>query len=62
MVKEVCDLGISLDTLNCVTTKLVVRVTATRGTVTVRGGVVSESAFEDDSPFNPYRRASVRVG
>lgn len=38
------------------------RVTATHGTVTVRGGVVSESAFEDDNPFNQYRTASVRVG
>ena len=72
LVEEVCDLGISPDTPNCeygdvapgtsLTTKFVVRVTATRGTLTVRSGVVSESAFEDDSPFNPYRRASVRVG
>jgi len=28
----------------------------------VRGGVVSESAFEDDNPFNQYRTASVRIG
>jgi hypothetical protein len=72
LVEEVCDLGISPDTPNCeygdvapgtsLTTKFVVRVTATHGTVTVRGGVVSESAFEDDNPFNQYRTASVRVG
>ena len=72
LVAEVCDLGISPDTPNCeygdvapgtsLTTKFVVRVTATHGTVTVRGGVVSESAFEDDNPFNQYRTASVRVG
>jgi len=72
LVGEVCDLGISADTPNCeygdvapgtsLTTKFVVRVTATHGTLTVRGGVVSESAFEDDNPFNQYRTASVRVG
>jgi hypothetical protein len=72
LVEEVCDLGISPDTPNCeygdvapgtsLTTKFVVRVTATRGTLTVRGGVVSESAFEDDNPFNQYRTSSVRIG
>jgi hypothetical protein len=40
----------------------VVRVTATHGTLTVRGGVISESAFEDDNPFNQYRTATVRIG
>jgi len=72
LVEEVCDLGISPDTPNCeygdvapgtsLTTKFVVRVTATRGTLTVRSGVVSESAFEDDNPFNQYRTSSVRIG
>ena len=72
LVEEICDLGISPDTPNCeygdvapgtsLTTKFVVRVTATRGTLTVRSGVVSESAFEDDNPFNQYRTSSVRIG
>ena len=72
LVEEVCDLGISPDTPNCeygdvapgtsLTTKFVVRVTAAHGTLTVRGGVVSESAFEDDNPFNQYRTSAVRVG
>ena len=72
LVEEICDVGISPDTPNCeygdvapgtsLTTKFVVRVTATHGTLTVRGGVVSESAFEDDNPFNQYRTSSVRVG
>ena len=72
LVGEVCDLGISPDTPNCeygdvapgtrLTTKFIARVSATHGTLTVRGGVVSESAFEDDNPFNQYRTASVRVG
>jgi Domain of unknown function DUF11 len=72
LVEEVCDLGISPDTPNCeygdvaagasLTTKFVVRVTAAHGTLTLRGGVVSESAFEDDNPFNQYRAASVRIG
>ena len=72
LVAEVCDLGISPDTPNCeygdvpsgtsLTTQFVVRVTATHGTLTVRGGVVSESAFEDDNPFNQYRSASVHIG
>jgi hypothetical protein len=72
LVEEVCDLGIWPDTPNCeygdvapgtsLTTKFVVRVAATHGMLTVRGGVVSESAFEDDNPFNQYRSASVRVG
>ena len=72
LVEEICDLGISPDTPNCeygdvapgtsLTTKFVVRVTAAHGTLTVRGGVVSESAFEDDNPFNQYRTSAVRVG
>ncbi len=72
LVQEVCDLGISPDTPNCeygevpagtsLTTQFVVRVTATHGTLTVRGGVISESAFEDDNPFNQYRTATVRIG
>jgi hypothetical protein len=40
----------------------VVRVTATHGSVRLAGGVVSESAFEDDNPFNQFRSASVKVG
>ena len=43
-------------------TKFIVRVTAAHGTLTVRGGGVSESAFEDDNPFNQYRTASIPVG
>jgi len=43
------------------TTKFIVRVTATHGSVTVKGGVVSESAFQDDNPFNQFRTAQVRV-
>jgi hypothetical protein len=72
LVGEVCDLGISPDTPNCeygevpagtsLTSKFVVRVTATHGSLIVKGGVVSESAFEDDNPFNQFRSASVRVG
>jgi len=72
LVEEVCDLGISPDTPNCesgdvapgtsLITKFVIRVTAGHGTLTVRGGVVSESAFEDDNPFNQYRTSSVRIG
>jgi Domain of unknown function DUF11 len=71
LVGEVCDLGISADTPFCeygdvapgtsLTTKFIVRVTATHGSVTVKGGVLSESAFEDDNPFNQYRAASARV-
>ena len=72
LVAEVCDLGISPDTPSCeyggvapgtgLTTKFIVRVTAAHGTLTVRGGVVSESAYEDENPFNQYRTASIRVG
>jgi Domain of unknown function DUF11 len=72
LVEEACDLGISADTPNCeygdvapgtsLTTRFVVRVTAGHGKLTVRGGVVSESAFEDDNPFNQYRTSSVRIG
>lgn len=72
LVGEVCDLGISADTPFCeygdvspgtsLTTKFIVRVTATHGSVTVKGGVLSESAFEDENPFNQYRTARVRVG
>lgn len=72
LVGEACDLGISPDTPNCeygdvapgtsLTTRFVVRVTAAHGRLTVRGGVVSESAFEDDNPFNQYRTATVRIG
>jgi hypothetical protein len=72
LVEEVCDLGISADTPNCeygdvapgtsLTTKFVVRVTATNGRLTVRGGVVSESAIQDDNPFNQYRTATVSIG
>jgi hypothetical protein len=71
LVEEVCDLGISPDTPSCeygdvapgtsLTTQFVIRVTATHGTLTVRGGVISESAFQDDNPFNQYRTASVRI-
>jgi hypothetical protein len=69
--RNVCDLGISPDTPNCeygtvapgtsLTTRFVVRVTATHGSLRPAGGVVSESAFEDDNPFNQFRSASVRV-
>jgi len=72
LVEEVCDLGISPDTPNCeygdvapgtsLTTKFVVRVTATRGTLTVRSGVVSEGAVEDDKKLNQYRTSAVRIG
>jgi hypothetical protein len=72
LVNEVCDLGISADTPNCeygevapgtrLSTTFVVRVTATHGSVQLKGGVVSESAFEDDNPFNQFRSASVKVG
>jgi hypothetical protein len=71
LVAEQCDLGISADTPFCeygdvapgtrLTTKFIVRITATHGSVTVKGGVFSESAFEDDNPFNQYRTARVRV-
>ena len=71
LVNEVCDVGVSPDTPFCeygdvapgtrLTTKFVVRVTATHGSVTVKGGVLSEAPFEDDNPFNQYRTASVRV-
>jgi hypothetical protein len=71
LVGEVCDLGISPDTPFCeygevspgtsLTTKFIVRVTATQGSVTVKGGVLSEAPFEDDNPFNQYRTARVRV-
>jgi hypothetical protein len=72
LVGEVCDLGISADTPFCeygdvspgtsLTTKFIVRVTATHGFVTVKGGVLSEAPFQDDNPFNQYRTARVRVG
>jgi hypothetical protein len=72
LASEVCDLGISPDTPNCeygvvspgtsLTTKFVVKVTATHGKLTVKGGVVSESAYQDDNPFNQYRTASVTIG
>ena len=71
LVGEVCDLGISADTPFCeygdvppgtsLTTKFIIRVTATHGSVTIKGGVLSESAFEDDNPFNQYRTAGVHV-
>jgi hypothetical protein len=71
LVNEVCDLGISPDTPNCeygtvdagtrLTTKFVVRVTATHGSLQLKGGVASESAFEDDNPFNQFRSASVKI-
>jgi hypothetical protein len=71
LVTDVCDLGISPDTPNCeygvvspgtsLTTKFVVKVTATHGTLTVKGGVVSESAYQDDNPFNQFRSASVAI-
>jgi hypothetical protein len=71
LVNEVCDVGVSPDTPFCeygdvapgtsLTTKFVVRVTATRGSVTVKGGVLSEAPFQDDNPFNQYRTARVRV-
>ena len=71
LVGEVCDLGISADTPFCeygdvspgtsLTTKFIVRVTATHGSVTVKGGVLSEAPFQDDNPFNQYRTASVHV-
>jgi Domain of unknown function DUF11 len=72
LVGEVCDLGISADTPNCeygqvdpgttLTTRFIVRVTATHGTLRLAGGVVSESAFQDDNPFNQSRSVSVKVG
>jgi hypothetical protein len=71
LVGEVCDLGISPDTPFCeygevspgtsLTTKFIVRVTATHGSVTVKGGVLSEAPFQDDNPFNQFRTAQVRV-
>jgi Domain of unknown function DUF11 len=71
LVAEVCDLGISADTPFCeygdvapgtsLTTKFIVRVTATHGSVVVKGGVTSEAPLQDDNPFNQYRTASVRV-
>jgi hypothetical protein len=71
LVAEVCDLGISADTPFCeygdvapgtsLTTRFVVRVTATHGSVVVKGGVTSEAPLQDDNPFNQYRTASVRV-
>jgi hypothetical protein len=33
-----------------------------QGTLTVCGGVVSESAFEDDNPFSQYGTSSVQIG
>jgi hypothetical protein len=71
LVGEVCDLGIAPDTPFCeygdiapgtsLRTTFIVKITATRGWVTVKGGVLSESAFQDDNPFNQYRTARVRV-
>jgi Domain of unknown function DUF11 len=71
LVAEVCDLGISADTPFCeygdvapgtsLTTKFAVRVTATHGSVVVKGGVTSEAPLQDDNPFNQYRTAAVRV-
>jgi hypothetical protein len=71
LASEVCDLGISPDTPNCeygvvppgtsLTTRFVVKVTATHGKLTVKGGVVSESAYQDDNPFNQFRSASVAI-
>ena len=71
LVAEVCDLGISPDTPFCeygdvpagtsLTTKFIVRVTATHGSVVVKGGVTSEAPLQDSNPFNQYRTASVRV-
>ena len=71
LVGEVCDIGISADTPFCeygdvapgmsLTTKFIVRVTATRGSVVVKGGVTSEAPLQDSNPFNQYRTASVRV-
>jgi hypothetical protein len=71
LVNELCDLGISPDTPACeygtvdpgttLTTRFVVRVTATHGFVTLKGGVISESAFEDDNPFNQFRSVRVAV-
>lgn len=70
LVNEVCQ-AVSPDTPFCeygevpagtsLTAKFVVKVTATHGTLTVKGGVVSESAFEDDNPFDQFRSASVKI-
>jgi Domain of unknown function DUF11 len=71
LVGEACDAGVSPDTPFCeygdvapgtsLTTRFVVRVTATHGSVVVKGGVLSEAPFQDDNPFNQYRTARVRV-
>jgi hypothetical protein len=71
LVNEVCQ-NVSPDTPFCeygvvpagtsLTAKFVVQVTATHGSLTVKGGVVSESAFEDDNPFDQFRSASVKIG
>jgi hypothetical protein len=70
LVNEVCQ-AVSPDTPFCeygvvpagtsLTAKFVVKVTATHGTLTVKGGVVSESALQDNNPFDQFRSASVRI-
>lgn len=71
LVKEVCDLGISADTPACeygivnagvsLTTKFKIRITATSGSLVVKGGVLSEAALQDNNPFNQYKTATVTV-
>jgi hypothetical protein len=71
LVGEVCDVGVSPDTPFCeygevnpgtsLTTKFIVKVTATQGVVTVKGGVLSEAPLQDDNPFNQYRTTRVHV-
>jgi len=56
-----CEYGV-IPAGTTMTAKFVVKVTATRGSLTVRGGVVSESAFQDQNPFNQYRTAKVTIG
>ena len=70
LVNEVCQ-AVSPDTPFCeygevaagtsLTAKFVVKVTATHGSLTVKGGVVSESAFQDNNPFDQFRSASVKI-
>jgi hypothetical protein len=70
LVSEVCQ-GVSPDTPFCeygvvpagtsLTSQFIVRITATHGSLTVRGGVVSESALQDNNPFDQFRSASVKI-
>jgi hypothetical protein len=70
-VGAICDEGISSDGPFCqygdvapgqsLVTKFKIEVTASHGSLVVKGGVFSEEAVSDSNPFNQYLTRSVRI-